>query len=293
MYNGENYLKDALDSLLAQTFEDFELIISDNGSTDGTAEIGRAYAAGEPRIRYYRNERNLGAAWNFNRVVELADGEYFKWAAHDDICGPTFLEQCVKVLDWDASVVLCYPKAQVIDERGEFVADYDVKLRTDSAKPRERFYEIVRGDCGHRCYEIFGLIRTSSLRTTPLMGNFAHGDGALLAQLALRGRFHQVNERLFFPRTHARQSMQAMADRYAYTAWFDPAKAGRVVLPYWRVFAEYFKSAKSASLRGTERMWCCLYLLRALISYRRRLLRELGVAAKQIAGPRREGGSGG
>ncbi|WP_081588053.1 glycosyltransferase family 2 protein [Gloeocapsa sp. PCC 7428] len=85
VYNGEPYLKDAINSILNQTFEDFELIISDNGSTDRTEEICRTIASQDQRVRYYRNEQNLGAGWNFNRVVDLATGEYFRWACHDDI----------------------------------------------------------------------------------------------------------------------------------------------------------------------------------------------------------------
>src|SRR5688572_10868700 len=90
VYNGENYLAEAIDSILAQTFEDFELIISDNASTDRTQEICEAYAAKDGRIRYYRSEVNKGSAWNFNRVFELARGEYFKWAAHDDYIAPEY-----------------------------------------------------------------------------------------------------------------------------------------------------------------------------------------------------------
>ena len=99
VFNGENYLAEALDSLLTQTFSDFELIISDNASTDKTEEICRAYAVRDQRIRYFRNQENLGASRNYNRVFELSSGEYFKWAAHDDLCAPEFLGRCVDVLD--------------------------------------------------------------------------------------------------------------------------------------------------------------------------------------------------
>ena len=77
VYNGENHLAAALDSFLRQTYEDFEVVVSDNGSTDRTEQIARDYAARDPRIRYYRSDINFGAAWNFNRVVELAQGEVF------------------------------------------------------------------------------------------------------------------------------------------------------------------------------------------------------------------------
>ena len=91
VYNGENFLEFALDSILGQTFQDFELIISDNASTDATESICRRYAAKDSRIRYYRNPNNQGAAQNYNRVFALARGEYFKWAAHDDVCKPNYL----------------------------------------------------------------------------------------------------------------------------------------------------------------------------------------------------------
>jgi len=108
VYNGENYLRNALESILDQTFRDFEVIISDNASTDRTGEICREYAAKDPRIRYCRNDRNLGAAGNFNRAFELSSGEYFKWAAHDDVIERDFLSSCVSVLDEDPSVVACF-----------------------------------------------------------------------------------------------------------------------------------------------------------------------------------------
>ena len=101
IYNGEEFLKEAIESLINQTFEDFEIVISDNASTDQTQQICRYYADLDPRIRYYRCKQNLGAAWNYNRVFELSYGEYFKWAAHDDFCGPAFFERCVDALDRD------------------------------------------------------------------------------------------------------------------------------------------------------------------------------------------------
>jgi len=120
IYNAEKFLRQALDALLGQTFGDFELIISDNGSTDGSEAICREYASKDSRIKYYKNETNLGAAKNFNRVFELSRGEYFKWASHDDICDPEYLERCVELLDRNPAVVLCYPKANTIDEQGNW-----------------------------------------------------------------------------------------------------------------------------------------------------------------------------
>ena len=118
VYNGERYIAQAIESILSQTFPDFELIICDNASTDATEGMCLEYAAEDPRVRYYRNDRNRGAAWNHNRVVELARGEYFRWQCHDDYCDATLLERCLAVLHGDPSVVLCYPQFVRVDEQG-------------------------------------------------------------------------------------------------------------------------------------------------------------------------------
>ena len=135
VYNGEKFLKEAIDSLLAQTFEDFELIISDNASTDKTEEICRAYAEKDQRIRYYRNDKNIGCARNFDRVFKLSSGEYFKWAAYDDLHAPDFIEKCVEVLDQDPTIILCHSQTYFIDEEGSFLQNYDIKLKAYALKP--------------------------------------------------------------------------------------------------------------------------------------------------------------
>ncbi len=123
VYNGEKFLGEAIESVLDQTFEDFELVISDNASTDATEEICRDYAARDRRVRYARAPQNRGAAWNFNRAFELAGGEYFKWLAHDDVIGPRYLARTVEALDHDASLVLCHSQTGIIDGEGELIAD--------------------------------------------------------------------------------------------------------------------------------------------------------------------------
>src|SRR5207247_8787636 len=141
VYNGEKFLSEALDSIIAQSFEDLELIISSNASTDGTDEICRAYVARDKRIRYYRNETNIGVDGNFNRVFQLSSGEYFKWASADDICGPDLIAKCLRVLDSDSSVVLAYPKTRFIDEIGGLLDwnDPGWDLRSDDAVERMRY----------------------------------------------------------------------------------------------------------------------------------------------------------
>jgi len=169
VYNGDQFLDEAMRSLLAQTYRDFEIIISDNGSTDRTEEICRRYAAQDNRIRYYREPSNQGASWNYNRVVHLATGEYFKWAAHDDLVTPDYLEKCIAVLDRDPGVVLCCTDDQDIDEQGRYV---DAKRhshipsaeRGNSTRVSLRFRRLIRDD--YDCEQVFGLYRLDVLRKT-------------------------------------------------------------------------------------------------------------------------------
>ena len=116
VYNGEAGIDAALESLRAQTFDDLEIIVSDNASTDGTEEICRSHARLDPRVRYVRNERNVGVARNFNGLFRLASGRYFKWAPHDDVVAPEFLARCVEALEADPAVAIAVPTPRLIDE---------------------------------------------------------------------------------------------------------------------------------------------------------------------------------
>ncbi|MGH9198508.1 MAG: glycosyltransferase family 2 protein, partial [Acidimicrobiia bacterium] len=110
VYDGEDFIAEQIESLLKQSFGDFELIIADNASTDRTQQICLGYSAQDPRIRYIRNATNVGPVANHNLLIDSARGGYFKFAAHDDIHERDFLARCIEVLDSDASVVLAYPQ---------------------------------------------------------------------------------------------------------------------------------------------------------------------------------------
>lgn len=297
VFNGEAFLEQALDSILAQTYQDFELIISDNASTDNTQEICQRYAAKDQRLSYYRHPQNRGAAYNFNRVFHLASGKYFKWIAHDDLHAPSFLAKCVEVLEKDSSVILCHSQVTIIDPQGNFLQNYDLKLRTDSAKPHKRFHELLNL---HLCYQIFGVIRVDALLQTPLMGNYGHADGVLLSRLALLGRFHQIPEYLFFARNHPQQSMSLyfpnylslasqdasksvtdIPDHYSYTVWFDPTKQGKIFFPHWRIFWEYWLSVEEAPLSWYEQIRCYLSMFQQLRGMEYLLLQDLILAKDQ------------
>ncbi|MGA9362870.1 MAG: glycosyltransferase family 2 protein [Bacteroidota bacterium] len=257
VYNGENYLEGALNSLLSQTFSDFEIVISDNASTDRTAEVCQAYAAKDARIKYSCNEGNIGARKNWNRVFALSKGEYFNWTAHDDKYAPQFLQKCVEILDGDSSIVLCYARAKIIDKDGRVIGTYDRKMRTASPKPHVRFHDLIFNE---KCFEIFGVIRADALRKTPVIGGFGHADGVLLTRLGLMGRFHEIPEYLFFNRDHPQKSLYQYSTYRDYAVWYEPSNRGKILLPRWRMGFEYVKCVTSVPLRLKERFLCLLQM---------------------------------
>jgi glycosyltransferase involved in cell wall biosynthesis len=263
VFNGEKYLEEALDSILAQTYRDFELIISDNASTDRTQQICRQYAAKDSRIRYYRNERNLGCPRNFNRVFELSSGELFKWAAYDDVHAPEFLQKCVSVLNKDPSVVLCHSKTGCIDEYGHFLGNYDHRTlwRIGSWKPHERFGDLI--SIGYPKGIVYGVGRASAFRKTPLLGGYIGADRNLLAEIGLMGRIIEVPEYLFFRRDHPEAytvkfcrnkfavSVDNLAEQSAY--W---SKDNWTNFPNWKDCTEFFRSVNRVPLKWSERLLC-------------------------------------
>lgn len=273
VYNGQNYLAQTMDSLLAQTYRDFELVIADNASTDRTEVICREYAAADGRIRYHRNEENIGASANYNLVFELGRGDYFKWAAHDDLLAPTFLERCVEVLDNNPDVVLAYTQAKAIDDKGDVVKVYPGKHHFASPVPRERFYEFVLDP--HPVVAVFGLMRREVLGRTRLIGKYAGSDRPLLSELSLLGKFHEVPEHLFFYRFHEEQSWGGNKSAQAQQAWYDPRRAGKITFPQWRLLREHVRSIERSPVGLTDRVSCYAYMGYWMLKNRRRLGRNL------------------
>src|SRR6266851_9888798 len=186
VYNGDNCLAAAIESTLAQSYGDFDFLISDNASTDGTEQICRAYAKRDARIRYMLRPENVGAAANHNLIVPMTDSPYFKWAAHDDLLAPGFLAACVDVLDRDPTVVLASPASMLIDEFGEalpYAAEFGGMIDRSGVywsvmpekndglmakDPAVRFEAVMLNM--FMCVEIFGLMRRSMLMRTSLHG---------------------------------------------------------------------------------------------------------------------------
>jgi glycosyltransferase involved in cell wall biosynthesis len=201
VYNGERWIEQALDSILGQSFGDFELIVCDNASTDGTAAICQRVAAKDPRVQLHRNPRNLGAHGNYDRVFELARGSYFKWASCSDVCLPGFFERCVAVLQARPDVVLAYPRAFLIfatPDGREATYEYDDDLHLDHEQPSARFIAYLNRERWNNVMN--GVMRSAALRQTALNRPLPGSDISMVAELALRGKFFEVPERLFLRR---------------------------------------------------------------------------------------------
>jgi glycosyltransferase involved in cell wall biosynthesis len=273
VYNGERYLDAAIASLLAQTFVDFELILCDNASTDETARICEKYAHQDARVRYFRESRNTGVIRNHNRTIELSVGEYFKWAAHDDVHLPRFLESCVATLESTPEAVLAFPRTRLIDENGNAIRDYPHPLDLSRPARIERFLQYV--GASHILVEDYGLMRNSILKSTPLLGNYAWSDMVLFAELALYGTFVEVPEVLFYRREHLQRSMYAHKDAKSLTVSYDPKKNPRRIFPTWRIYRGHLETLKRAPLSVTERSALIVGLARRANWQRRRLVNEV------------------
>ena len=246
VYNGENFLADALRSLVEQDYRDMEIIIGDNASTDDTLAICERFAALDARIRIVRSDENRGLSWNHNRLVPEARGEYFKWAAHDDRYLPSFVSSCVDVLDRHRDVVLCYTNTVDIDGDDEFMKAWPATNRASSTDPVTRFRDVLMNE--RQCFPIYGVMRTEAVRSTVLMANYAGSDHPLLAELALRGRFVEVPEALFEHREHAERSITAYPNPRDRVVLYRPTEAGKVTFPRWSMAFGYVRVVVRSSL---------------------------------------------
>jgi len=193
VYNGERFLRETLEALLTQEFNDYELLISDNASTDGTEAIAREFAERYPRISYQRNAENLGAARNFELLVERARGTYFIWASAHDLLAPTFLSKCVEIMDSRPSVILCYCHTRFIDAEGKAF----MLQRAPDTRGLGRHARYKAALWHLPCYAIYGLHRTATLRQAmPILGTLGM-DFIMLTELALLGEFALIPEPLF------------------------------------------------------------------------------------------------
>lgn len=211
VYNGEYFLEKKLNSLLSQTFSDFELIISDNASTDLTSEICKKFAEQDCRIKYYRQEQNMGANWNFNFVLQKAHFPYFLWVGVNDEISKYFLEKNYKILKTKPDVVGSISKIKQKDLRrnscNKSIDTFFIKLFKNlrslktidsysivgSYEKKSRFY--LKNST---CQLIYGMFRTNELKKSIVQESFIGNDWATMLNILKFGDFHVVDDDIMY-----------------------------------------------------------------------------------------------
>lgn len=281
IYNSEKYLAESIESHLQQTCQDFELILTDNASTDRSEEICRAYAAKDSRIKYHRNPQNLGAAGNFRRGFELSIGRYFRWSPSDDLISPNLLQSAVNVLDHEPSVFVAYPRTKLIDDKGVITGDFEENLFLMDDRPSERWKAVRRNiRLGNLHY---GLSRSSTLRKTGLLRNYTGGDFPLIAEMSLYGKFFEISDAFFYRRMHE-QASSAMKNHADVMNLYDPKKRDKLFLYNWVHLGANLKSIARAPISLSDKLRAYSFEARWLVWGRKEYLNELKLAARHVAG---------
>lgn len=271
VYNGERYLAEAVESILNQTFSDFELIISDNASTDGTAEICEELAARDPRIRYARQKVNIGLWANWDFVACAARGTFFKWTSANDRCDRTMLEKCINVLRRENDVVLCYGRTCLIDGQGNEIGLYPYDFSYQQAKPSERFITVRDRMNLNNAFQ--GLIRLQRLKQTRLNRRYPDSDLILFAELALYGAFQLLPEILLYRRM-AEGAASCFLPEQEKKVFLDPRSAHKQ-FTRWHLYLDSFWSVLRAPIDRTEKFAALDYVARHVYWDRRALWYDL------------------
>jgi glycosyltransferase involved in cell wall biosynthesis len=272
VYNGAKWLVATVESILSQRYVDFELVISDNASTDATEKMCRQIAAGDQRVRYFRNDTNVGASNNFNLAFKRSRGAFFKWTSCSDLIAPDYLSKCVPVLSKNPDAVLVFPRTSLFTHTLADGQAYAERFDLDVADPVERFRRYT--DHANLNNIMQGLIRSSVLRGTQLYRKFVGADFNMIAELILRGRAIQIDEVLHYRRMEE-ETFTARYSAVELRRTYDPANPNRMVLQFWRRSLDYFPLVLRAPLPVVEKLELLDYLLRRTWWNREALGQEL------------------
>jgi glycosyltransferase involved in cell wall biosynthesis len=281
VYNAEKTIVDAIESVRAQTFSDFDLVISDNASTDGTREILERFAREDPRISILSQARNIGANLNYSAVARAATGEYFKWASSNDWSAPTLLERCVAVLDARPDAVLAYPRSKLFSKVPSDGIEYHDGMDLQNESPAARFEQLV-----HRMRlnnAMNGVIRVEALRRTHLLATYYSADVVLMGHLALIGKFVEVEETLFFRRMDA-ATATALRTAEDVLKHHYPKRTVGSLFQNWRLYGGWMRAIMGTPLPVTERRRAITLAFRMIYWNRKELVADMGEALRYLTG---------
>lgn len=271
-YNSQATLRQAVDSLLAQTFADFELVISDNASTDATWTLIEEYMRRDARVRGIRQPDNIGANANYSAVFLAARGRYFKWASSNDWCAPTLLQACVDRLDRDPGTVLVAPRTRLFQTVIEDFTEYANDIACTQDSPAERF--IHAGTYLALNNVMNGVVRRDALSRTRLIEHYPGADVVLVGHLALIGRIVQLPEPLFYRRMDQATATRLMGEQAVHRHHY-PVATWRSVLPAWRLAWGWMRVALSVRLSAGDAAKALNWVLRKIYWNRAQMGRDL------------------
>jgi len=299
VYNAERFLREALDSVIAQDFADWRLLICDNASSDGTEVIAKEYADRDPRISYVRHQRNLGAAGNHNYGFHHTDGEYFAWVHGDNNYEPSYFRRCLEELKAHPEASCVHSVVVDIDADGTRLQRWDEGLRSDSPDVARRLRDLTELD--HMCFAWFGVVRRDVMAKTSLHASFDSADRLTIVELALRGPIRMLPEELFLHREHPGRIMrQAPTARSRYLI-LDPSWTGRIPFPILNIGKQYLLAVLRADLSASDKVRCVLQMRGWVRTNWLRILRTIArggfeyakLAVAQLRNPRSAAGEAG
>jgi glycosyltransferase involved in cell wall biosynthesis len=282
IYNGQKYIAAAIDSHLSQSFGDLRLVISDNGSTDGTPDICADYAKADSRVTYLRSPENRGILWNHRRVMEtMESSQYFRWAGADDILEPGLLGAMVTLLDSRPEVEAVMPATKNIDGDGEIIGSMDRTLDLQSPSVIERGEKILVASYQH--VVAYGLLRVSSLKVMRTGPNYIGWDPVFIWELALRGQIAQLESPALLRRFH-RGSISRVKTVKEMRKWVEPNAKGGMNFPHWTWSYERVRALLATPLSTRDKLRLTKLLARDVLWHRAKLARDVWQAGRRTLG---------
>ena len=276
VYNGMPYLESTLESLRSESLDGIEFVVCDNASTDDSWDLIRDVAAADSRFRCFRNDRNIGASRNYNRVFELAAGEYFRWSASDDLISANAITQCMDALQADPTLFLAFPETHLIDENDVVIGEHDDGDGWDSPSVADRFCHSLTQWC--YCNVVLGVMRRSVLRKSMLMRDYPASDLVLQANLAVLGRFQRIKGEYYYRRIHSRCTNALNAEALA--QFYEPERTTSFTGKHLRMFRDLSAVVWHAQAAPSEKRRMIKALARQMYWYRNALGAEAAALLK-------------